>query len=216
MRIVMPGGMRCMGSRRMRHRCALKPWLAAVAIALLGSSQAIAKSTSLDGRLHHLRAGEQREWSDFPAKAEGSNLTLSFQSEGNAGEWSLRLRQQDVKQTWKVLLNGKELGRLLTDENDTIIYLPIPAGRVTAGENQLLIEQVGRTPDDIRVGEITLDERPVAAILGEGAVEVSLLEEGKPLPCRLTVLNEQGALMTVGAATGGKLAVRPGVLYTGD
>src|SRR5262249_29933577 len=37
-----------------------------------------------------------------------------------------------------------------------------------------------------------------------------------PVPCRLTVLDARGALMTVGAASGQGLAVRPGVLYTAD
>jgi hypothetical protein len=36
------------------------------------------------------------------------------------------------------------------------------------------------------------------------------------VPCRITVLNDQGALMTVGAAPVDRLAVRPGILYTRD
>ena len=63
----------------------------------------------INGRLHHLRQGNQREWSDFPEQAEGPSLAVRFQAEANAAEQTLRLRQQDVKQTWKVLLNGKEL-----------------------------------------------------------------------------------------------------------
>ena len=42
-----------------------------------------------------------------------------------------------MRQTWKILLNGKELGRLVVDENDTAIYLPVPAGGLTAGDNTL-------------------------------------------------------------------------------
>src|SRR5437868_2850352 len=100
-------------------------------LALIASSipvSARAKSIVLTDRLHHLRVTEAREWSDFPVKPEGPRLALSFQATGNDAEWSLRLRQQDVKQTWKVLLNGKELARLLTDENDTVVYFPVPAG----------------------------------------------------------------------------------------
>lgn len=177
--------------------------------------------TVLDARLHHLRAGGTREWADFPAEAEGPGLALTFRAAANAGEQTLRLRQQDVKQAWKVLLNGRELGRLLADENDTELALPVPAGRLAAGENTLAVEAAGRAPDDIRVGEITLDERPVWEVLSEATVEVVVREEVRPgemapVPCRLTVLNARGALTTTGAASTDRLAVRPGVIYTAD
>ncbi len=188
---------------------------------LVGPGSAQAGSLVLDSRLHHLRAGDVREWDDFPAKSEGPSLIVRFQAERNAGEATLRLRQQDVKQTWRVLLNDKELGRLPPDENDMVVCLPVPAGALRSGENKLVIEQVGRTPDDVRIGEITLDGRPVAEVLGEATVEVTVLEDGRPgkpepVPCRITVLNDRGALMTVGAASGERLAVRPGVLYSAD
>jgi hypothetical protein len=189
--------------------------------ALLVAAPAPAESTVLDARLHHLRVEGRREWSDFPATPEAPGLSLRFPARRNAAEWTLRLRQQDVKQTWQVLLNGKELGRLLPDENDTILYLAVPAGRLLDGDNRLTIEQVGRTPDDVRVGEIALDDRPVAKVLSEATVEVSVLEVGLPggpvpVPCRITVLNDQAALQTVGATSGERLAVRPGVVYSGD
>jgi hypothetical protein len=188
-------------------------------VVFLTAGPVAAKTIIVDPRLHHLRVEGEREWSDFPAEPEGPRLSLHFQAERNEGEWALRLRQQDVKQTWKVLLNGKELGRLTLDENDTVVYFSVPAGLLHAGENQLLVEQLGKTPDDIRVGEIVVDDRPVAGVLSETNVEVTVLERAgapKPVPCRLTVLNANGALMTVGATSGERLAVRPGVLYTGD
>src|SRR5690606_998909 len=129
----------------------------------------------LSPRMHHLRAGE-REWADFPPQAEGPHLSLSFRARRNDGEWALRLRQQDVKQRWKVLLNGKELARLRTDENDMVLYLPVPPGTLTEGDNRLHIEQAGRASDDIRVGEITLEDRPVARVLAEANVEVTVRE----------------------------------------
>jgi hypothetical protein len=192
--------------------------LFSVITVLVGIQAAPAKEQVLDARLHHLRQGEQREWSDFPEKAEAPSLLVRFQAEANAAEQTLRLRQQDVKQTWKVLLNGQERGRLLPDENDQVIYLALPPGALVAGENTLRIEQVGKVPDDIRVGEITLDDRPMDKVLGEATVEVSVSDVDRPerdSPCRITVLNEQGALMTVGAKSGNGLAVRPGVVYTG-
>ena len=182
------------------------------AVALMGTASATERV--LDTKLHHLRVGAEREWADFPPMAEGPSLTVRFQAERNPGEWTLRLRQQDVRLTWKVLLNGKELGRLPNDENDTILYLPVPTGQLITGENMLTIEQMGKASDDIRVGAITLDNRPVAQALSEASVEIDVTEAGKPIPCRLTVVNADGALMTTGAKSGGALAVRPGVIYT--
>jgi hypothetical protein len=179
----------------------------------------MAEQRVLDGALHHLRAGPKREWADFPQTAEGPSLTLRFQSVRNEGEWSLRLRQQDVRQTWKVRLNGKELARLLPDENDMVLYFPVPTGALQAGENVLAIEQDGKVPDDVRIGEITLDDRPVAQAIGEATVDVSVTEGPyalQRLPCRITIVNADGALMTVGAASGKGVAVRPGVIYTAD
>jgi hypothetical protein len=201
----------------MDFRFAILPVLAAI----LAGGSAPAKTLVIDSVLHHLRAGDPREWSDFPARSEGPSLSVRFNCETNGGEWALRLRQQDVKQTWKILLNAKELGRLVSDENDQVIYLPVPAGRLLAGENHLRIEQVGRTPDDIRVGEISLDDRPVQRALAEAIVELSVMEVGRAggpvaTPCRITVLNAQGALMSVGATSDDRLAVRPGVVYSGD
>ncbi|HEX5272826.1 MAG TPA: hypothetical protein VFW33_20150, partial [Gemmataceae bacterium] len=196
----------------------------AVVLALatvFGPLPARAKGIVLDPRLHHLRAGDEREWSDFPAKAEGPRLALRFKSAPNAAEWALRLRQQDVKQTWKVRLNDKEIARLPPDENDMVVYFPVPAGALRAGDNELVIEPVGRLPDDVRVGDVALDERPVAEVLSEATVEVTVREPGltgkdAPVPCRLTVLDDRGALTTVGAASGEGRAVRPGVVYTAD
>jgi hypothetical protein len=188
-----------------------------VLVVLLGAGPAPAKTLVLDPHFHHLRSRGEREWSDVPARPEGPRLALQFPAERNGAERTLRWRQQDVKQPWKIRLSGQELGSMRADENDMVLYLPVPAGRLQAGENRLVIEQVGRTPDDIRVGEITLDDRSVAQVLSEGLVEVAVVDAGRPgppapLPCRITVVNDQGALMTVGATSGDRLAVRPGVV----
>jgi hypothetical protein len=180
------------------------------------SAPVFAAPVVIEPKLHHLRAGNVREWSDFPAEAEGSSLTVKFAAKANAAAQALRFRQQDVKQTWKVLLNSKDLGRLVQDENDTEIVLPVPAGRLVDGENTLVIEAAGRLSDDIRVGEITLDDRPVKEALNEATVEVVVREGKAPIPCRITILSARGALATTGASSTERLAVRPGVIYTAD
>ncbi|HKB04571.1 MAG TPA: CehA/McbA family metallohydrolase [Gemmataceae bacterium] len=192
-----------------------------VLAALVVCHRSGAAETVLDARLHHLRNGSEREWADFPEKPEAQALTVRFQAAANAGERALRLRQQDVKQTWRVLLNGKALGQLVTDENDTVIYLPVPVNRLADGENVLRIEAASKVADDVRVGEITLDDRPMAEVLNEATVEVTVLEHRPPakpvaVPCRITILNRDGALMAVGAKSDRRLAVRSGVIYTAD
>lgn len=188
---------------------------------LFGTAQAgTAADHVVTPALHALRVGAEPEWADSPRQAEGPTLRLPVRTPANAGEWTLRLRQQDVRQTWRVLLDGKELGRLQTDENDQVIYLPVPAGALGKGEHALAVEPVGKAPDDIRVGAMTLLPRPVQEVLHEATAEITVVEAGTagtttPVPCRLTVLDAEGALAAVGARSGGHLAVRPGVLYTG-
>ena len=77
-------------------------------------------------------------------------------------------------------LNGKELGKLALDENDTVIFLPVPAGRLVDGENTLKIESGAKLSDDIRVGEIALDSRPVSEVLNESSVEIDVFEDQTP------------------------------------
>src|SRR5436309_16007699 len=100
--------------KNLRQRCGMtfRGGLALVAALFAMSDLARAGERSLDARLHHLRVAGEREWSDFPTTPEGPRLLVSFRGERNATESTLRLRQQDVKQTWVVRLNGRELGRL--------------------------------------------------------------------------------------------------------
>ena len=72
------------------------------------------------GTLNNLRAGSTsiKEWDDFPDHVESSAMEYVFDAKSNASSWTLSLRQQNVKESWKVVLNEKELGRLVRDEND--------------------------------------------------------------------------------------------------
>lgn len=176
---------------------------------------------AIEPRMVHLRSGEAREWSSFPEKADDTHWSVKFVAPKNEAEQTLCLRQQDVKQAWRVLLNDKPLGQLLRDEADAILYLPIAAGLLAEGENRLRIECPARGPgssDDIRVGEIRLDARPLAGVLNEATLEIEVRDSDthQPLPARITITSAEGALQTTGAASSDRLAVRPGVVYTAD
>jgi len=171
----------------------------------------------LTSKLHHLRSGAAREWADFPEEAEAKSLILKFQARANATEQTLRLRQRDVKQTWSVRLNDRDIAKLPLDENDTVTFWELPPGALRDGDNTLVIMSDGKSSDDVMIGEARIDDRPREQIVNEARVLVSVGEaDAGPIPCRLTIIDPQGSLMTVGASSRRGLAVRPGVIYTAD
>lgn len=175
--------------------------------------------------MHHLRSGEAREWSDFPEHAEAKGLLLRFEGSANEREQTLRLRQRDVKLLWQVRLNDKVLGPLTRDENDMQVCLPVPPGILRNGENQLRIEcpapagpGTSVESDDVMVGDAALIDRPVAEALSEGTLEVTVTEGQRqtPVPCRITIVDDRGTLIALGTHSDAHLAVRTGVVYSGD
>jgi hypothetical protein len=192
--------------------------LCAPLLSVIMAAAVCAEQRTLDPKLHHLRSGTEREWDEFPVEAEGTMLSLTFQAAANAAEHTLRLRQQDVKQVWKVSLNGKPLGQLERDENDMSVYFTVAAGVLRDGDNLLHIESTGNVADDIRVGQIVLDSRPRSVVLSECRVELTVrdADSNTPLPCRITILDANGSLQTLGTASNDTLAVRPGVVYSGN
>jgi hypothetical protein len=175
----------------------------------------------LESGLIHLRSGAPREWASFPEQPDGEHLVRRFTATTNPREMALRLRQQDVKQAWRVLLNGKSLGNLVRDENDQILYLAIPAGTLKPIDNLLQVESPGRAPnssDDIRVGEIWIEPRTMTDALSEATLLVRVVDNDSAAltPARITIVNSAGALQAIGTACNDKLAIRSGVVYTAD
>lgn len=178
-----------------------------------------AATRELDGGFHHLRIDGPREWDEFPETPSGESLVVNFDAEANAHEQTLRLRQQDVKQLWRIKLNDRQIGQLVRDENDMAVYFAVPAGALADGENTLRIEpdRGGRSvPDDVRIGQIELDSRPLEDVLSEATVEVAVIDHasGESIPGRITVLDHHGTLQSVSAAPDRQIAVRPGTIYT--
>jgi len=170
--------------------------------------------------LRHLRAGgEERQWDDFPERAEGDRLEVVFEAKANEVEQTLWLRQHQVRHTWQITLNGAVLGRLSRDERDQTVAWALPPGALAEGANTLVVEATrAPTSDDVRVGQIRIDPRTVAAALRESEVSVRVTDAdtGEAIPCRLTVLDAQGSLVSLGAESDDRLAVRPGTVYTLD
>ena len=190
-----------------------------LAVTPLQADDASRERRIIEPRLLHLRSGIEREWSEFPETSQGQQLNVSFASTDNVAEQTLVVRQQDVKQVWIVSINGKKLGELVRDENDMVVTFTIPAGTLVDGDNLLKIESPSpnKSPsDDIRVGQLAVVNRSVLAVLRESSLEVEVIDadSNEPLPCHITVLNDNGALQTLGTESNDHLAVRPGMAFT--
>ena len=191
-------------------------WL--ILVLLLLAADAGAALQSLDARRYLLRSGNAPEWQEFEGKTpHGSRLDLRFMTQKNPVEATLFIRQSDVKQEWPVELNGRKIGKLFLMEAALVHAMPIPVNGLRDGENILSILPP-KDNDDIVVGEVQLDTRPIQQALGQSFIEIRVLDanEGKELPCRLTIADREGALAAVHADTNRSLAVRPGVIYTGN
>ena len=171
----------------------------------------------IDATMHHLRVGDKREWAQFPAKAEGDKLEITFTSKTNSKPYCIVLRQIDARHRWPVVLNGKRLDFLDRDENAKLAYFAIPAKGLRDGPNKLVISSTSTKPDDLRIGEIRLFDKPIDSVLNESRMNVTVTDtKGKPIPCRVTIVDSQGALVPVGAKSNDRLAVRTGMVYTKD
>ena len=177
-----------------------------------------AQDITLTPKMHHLRNVGDREWADFPAKAESDVLERKFTLRESGADWTLRFRQEDIKQDWRVRLNGKEIGKLHRDEIDMRVSVAIAPGVLRQGENVLRIESASqRGPDDIRVGEIRLTPGKREDILSKATLKVVVYDDTrKPegTPCRITIVDQGGSLVETGAVSNSELAVRPGTIYT--
>lgn len=176
---------------------------------------AVPSELALSDRMHHLRSNADREWAEFPERAEATQLALPFDATSNGMEQTLRLRHRDLKQMWRVELNGKEIARLPLDEADTITYWAVPPGTLRQGRNELRVHTTATASDDVMIGQVRLIDRRVADVLSEATLNVAVVEEpaGGAIPSRITVVDRNGTLVSTGTPSDPEHAVRPGVIY---
>jgi hypothetical protein len=198
----------------------MKKWkFGSLPFALAAAAAALAPAREFEDRLHHLRGkGEPPRWSDFPPVADADRLELKFESRANTEPWTLWIRQYAVRGQRPILINGREVGRLSNDLRDMTLATPIPPGTLVDGTNTLVITAGGAAPNDMFIGQIRLVEQPVEKVLREVEVQVIVTDARtrEPVPCRLSVVNDQGSLISVGAAADERMAVRRGTVYTVD
>jgi hypothetical protein len=185
--------------------------------ALFMTNDAVSQVQRLDDGWHHFRNTDPREWSDFPIGPPEQKLLLRFTGQPNTSEQALSLRQYDVKLNWRVVLNGQPLGVLTSDEKDLVSYFRIPPGMVR-NDNTLEITCADAQPDDIKLGNVILYDKPLDLVLSEGhlVLEVKDADSGNLMPARLTVINPTGTLQSFSGSSQDPLALRPGYAYTGN
>ncbi len=144
-------------------------------------------------------------------------MRVAFRATASPREATLFVRQRDVKLVWDVRLNGRSIGRLIPSDADLVHALAVPPGTLHEGEDVL---EIGPPPgvDDIVVGEVVLDPRPRDEAIGGATlvVRVTDADSGRALPCRITIVDDRGALAPLRADPDPHLAVRTGVAYTAD
>ena len=106
-----------------------------LALLIVLPAAALAADLPVSARMHHLRSrGIGNGRSSRSRRRDRSCCWRSTRS--RTGEHTLRLRHRDLKQPWRVLLNGQEIARLPLDEADMVTYWAIPPGTLrTAGTN---------------------------------------------------------------------------------
>ena len=165
----------------------------------------------------HVRQTGEREWSEFSEGPDASEFRGHFFLEKTLpAPGVISFEQQDVKQTWVVSINGDSLGRLVRDENAMRVTYEVQPDQLTRGLNELRVHASSDTPDDIRIGRAFLILKTKEDYLTQRKLSVKVTESGEPVPSRITIINEQGALQTTGLVSSDKHAVRTGVVYTAD
>ncbi len=171
----------------------------------------------LDPEMHHHGDTDTPEWQEAPAAPQPGRYELLFEATSNLREHVLVLTQRHVNDAWAVLLNGRKIAQLERKLELVDVCYRLPPGSLVPGQNVLLLVP-STTTDDITVGHVRLIEQPLREYLDLQSVEVQVVDadSGKPLPARVTVVDEQGQLATIYEAESERTAVRPGVLYVGE
>jgi hypothetical protein len=170
-------------------------------------------------KIFHLGTKGLPEWTEFSGKTpHGRNLAINFESKANGKEATLFVHQDDVKQGWRISLNGKRLGNLDRFESKVLHSLKVPAGTLRDGQNKLTVEAPVTAVDDILVGGAFIELDPVDEALSHSFLELSAFDKktSGALPCRFTITDAKDFLMPLKVKPSLRLAVRPGVVYSID
>ena len=193
----------------------MKPVLALTLAAFFVTFPLLAEREEVTSEIFHLGTKGLPEWNEFrSSEPHGRNLSVTFEAKANQEESTLFIRQDDVKQGWRVSLNGKRLGNLERFESKMLHTLKVPAKTLKEGENRLSIA-APTALDDVFVGGAFLVNKAREDALRQSFLEVRVTDsKGAPLPCRITITNEKDYLMPLQVEASPLVAVRTGVVYS--
>jgi len=168
----------------------------------------------LDAKTYHLGTLGFPEWEEFAkSNPHGRRLDVKFNAKANKAAQTLLIRQRQVKFRWVVLLNNQRIGNLLGIDSKLVHTITLPPSKLREGENTLSIVAPKAT-DDIEVGPIQLASASPEHLFSQSlTVGIKDADNGKSLPCRITILDENEALAALHPAPEQRLAHRPGVIY---
>ena len=179
-------------------------------------SQALWKNLHED--IHHLGIPGFPEWDDFSDRtAEGRDLTLTLPGLVSTNKSTLLVYQNDVKERWELRMNGHSIGTLSLIEQSQVTTFSLKNEWLNPVKNILTVH-APKAVDDIEIGNLRWHPHPEEVSLNTATINVDVLEEGSnsPVPCRITVVDELNALFPVFPMETEKLAIRPGVIYSGN
>ncbi len=167
-----------------------------------------------------LRSGDI-EWDEFAEANASPQWDIEFDWRGQEPAF-LEWTQYDVKQSWEISLNDKNLASLMQDENRMALSTEIPSGVLKAGPNKLSIKPKGKiSSDDIVLEQLRICSGVLSEHLSESKLVIKVQDNvtGNRTPARITVLHEDGALASHGLLTDSALpttgiASRVGTVYS--
>lgn len=173
------------------------------------------ESRVLDARLLHLGNDKNDRFADVSLDPQGTRLDLEFEAKANATENVLFVTQRDVSDEWIVELNGARLGTLRREAGAVDAHFRVPKATLISGTNRLAIYSA-KVSDDIILGNLRLDPRPLAESLGLERVSVTIRERGTraPLPARVDFVAKNNGSRPDLVEPTPDLAVRQGLAYT--
>ncbi|HEY6228044.1 MAG TPA: CehA/McbA family metallohydrolase [Verrucomicrobiae bacterium] len=187
--------------------------LAAACVAAFAQPQT---NILVDPNLIHIG---QKTVSSFPEpvrKPSAPRLDRSFESQANAEEWTLQIKQQHAVDEWEIELNGHPLDRLNITDSERVTHFAIPPRAILEGTNTLSIVPHGKT-NDILLSHIEIIPQRMRDLLKLAHVVVNVTDlSGRfPVPARVTIVNAENKLAQLYNVRPSTAAWRKGIFYTG-
>jgi hypothetical protein len=183
--------------------------------ALLVASFAFPEIRTLDARKLHLGNDHNDRFADVSREPQGGRYELEFDALRNSSEQVLLIHQRDVSDDWLVELNGKEIGKLAREAKAHELRLTLAKDALRTGKNTLVIRPQ-KLSDDIIVGDVRIDPRPLREVLRLEPIIIRVGERGGgEIPARIDFVRRDGVRPQLFDVEG-DVAMRAGVAYTAN